>query len=199
MDTVFQDITTMIDKDVINEGTDGKVIFDSFLKVVVGGAKTSLFYSPENLINAMNQMRLGKREKGDTVGHRKVKSLLQRWYGEKAIEIKKDEKETVIERGSVVSLDGTTSGRLFMVFVVWKDGGSKWHPSKEGDNPSWPLIPKEMKIYRLGVREVIMVDGHARKIEYKSYDTIVDGINVRNTYRMVHMKEVTSIILRVNV
>ena len=56
-----------------------------------------------------------------------------------------------------------------------------------------------MKSYRLGVREVIMVDGDARKIEYKSYDTIVDGLNVRDTYRMVPVKEVTSVIFRVNV
>ena len=198
VDDVVQDDNAMIDE-VVDEGGDGKAIFDSFLKVIVGGANTPLLNNPENLINAMDQMRLGKREKGDTVGHRKIKSLLQRWYGEKVIEVKKDEKETVIERGSVVSLDGATSGRLFMVFVVWKDGGSKWHPSKEGDNPSWPLIPKEMKSYRLGVREVIMVDGDARKIEYKSYDTIVDGINVRDTYRMVPVKEVTSVIFRVNV
>ena len=198
VDDVVQDDNAMIDE-VVDEGGDGKAIFDSFLKVIVGGANTPLLNNPENLINAMDQMRLGKREKGDTVGHRKIKSLLQRWYGEKVIEVKKDEKETVIERGSVVSLDGTTSGRLFMVFVVWKNGGSKWHPSKEGDNPSWPLIPKEMKSYRLGVREVIMVDGDARKIEYKSYDTIVDGINVRDTYRMVPVKEVTSVIFRVNV
>jgi len=198
LDNVVQDDYAMNNEEVVDEGGDGKAIFDSFLKVIVGGANTPLLNNPENLINAMNQMRLRKREKGDTVGHRKIKSLLQRWYGEKVTDVKKDEKETVIERGSVVSLDGT-SGRLFMVFVVWKDGGSKWHPSKEGDNPSWPLIPKEMKSYRLGVREVIMVDGDARKIEYKSYDTIVDGINVRDTYRMVPVKEVTSVIFRVNV
>ena len=50
---------------------------------------------------------------------------------------------------------------------------------------------KKMKSYGLGVREVIMVDCDVRKIEYKSYDTIVDAINVWDTYRMVPVKEVT--------
>ena len=85
-----------------------------------------------------------------------------------------------------------------MVFVVWKVSGSKWHPSKDGDNPSCPLLQKEEKSYRLGVREVLMVAGAEREIKY-IYDDIVDGRNVQDTFRMVPVKEVKSVIFKVDV
>mmetsp|Transcript_12748 Transcript_12748/g.16725 ORF Transcript_12748/g.16725 Transcript_12748/m.16725 type:complete len:153 (-) Transcript_12748:77-535(-) len=151
---------------------------------------------PEKLIKAMDKMKLPKREKGDTVGFRKYKSLLQRWFGPKATDVKKDEKETVIERGSVITLDELT-GRRFVVFVVWKVSGTKWHPSKDDDSPSWPLLQKEEKSYRLGVREVLMVAGKEREIEYMS--NIVDGGNFRDTFRMMPVKEVKSVIFKVDV
>ena len=50
------------------------------------------------------------------------------------IEVEKGEKETDIEHGFVVSLDGT--GEQLFMFVAWKHSGSKWHQHKEECNPS---------------------------------------------------------------
>jgi hypothetical protein len=45
-----------------------------------------------------------------------------------------------------------------MVTIVSKANGTMWFLSIKYDNPSWPVIQKEVKQYHLGVREVKFMD-----------------------------------------
>ena len=62
----------------------------------------------------------------------------------------KDATETVIERGSIVSLsEQPDKCKRYMVMCVYDKNGSKWHLSAKGDNPAWPLQPSDQKKYRV--------------------------------------------------
>ena len=75
-----------------------------------------------------------------------------------------------------------------MVYVVWRDNGSKkWFPSPTGDGPSWPLKTGDKKKYRVGVRAV-NVDLSGKSVELKN--NVIDGQNVRKSYKMVKVTNI---------
>ena len=55
----------------------------------------------------------------------------------------------------------------FVVSCVFNLYGSKWHASKEGNDPSWPLNMNELPKYHLSLREVF-VDAQ-NGVELKPY------------------------------
>ena len=82
-----------------------------------------------------------------------------------------------------------------MVSCVFYLYGSKWHASKEGNDPSWPLDIKEIPKYHLSLREVF-VDAH-NGVELKPYKRIIDGENVCRTYMVVNLAEVKRVFLKI--
>ena len=183
-----------------NEEFDSGLSSDSFkLFLDVLHMKPSDKYEEKgNIIyKAMAGLKMAKREKGDVSFLRKFKSIAGRWFGIKKEKTK--EKEFTLQRGSIVRLseDGNI-GTTYMVFVVWKiqGGGKKWFPSIPNDNPTWPVKEKEIKTYRLGVREVDLKDG---TISYKRCEELVHGVNVKKTYKRVDLDQVRENLFKVNV
>ena len=64
----------------------------------------------------------------------------------------------MIECGSIVSIEDDLG--VLIVFVVWRKDFSvnsksgRWFPSFNGDNPSWPVLVKLLKSYKIGVRYI---------------------------------------------
>ena len=111
----------------------------------------------------MNVMKLKNRECGNDNGICKYNTLDVRWFERTDLSVPKEDsseivKNKVIERGSVVSIERDVG--VFLLFVVWRKdfpGNSKsrkWFPSINGDNPSWPVLVKLLKSYKIGVRYI---------------------------------------------
>lgn len=138
-----------------------------------------------------------KREKGNTSSLQKTKSLLSRWFGVKKEPKKNSEGATVIERGSVIQI--AAPNEYFIVFEVWKTTAGaktkygKWFPSPVKDNPKWPAEKQSLDKYRFGVREVILDEN---KVALKS--GIVDGRDVRKTYRLFEFSQVKTLLFKVD-
>ena len=66
-------------------------------------------------------------------------------------------KGKVIKHGSVVFICGSAeqSTVLYLVLGVFKDRSNKWYLSKKGEDPQWPLIGTEKKMYRVLIRQVV--------------------------------------------
>ena len=165
-------------------------VFAAFTKVIMNTSMISTVSNAEDIVSAMLKMDLGKREKGSKNGECKFKSLLQRWYGGKIKKEDSNKKESEeLTRGSIVQIFESTS-KMFVVTTVWRvDGSGKWFPSLLKDNPSWPLVEAEMKRYRLGLREVRV---EKNEVHYLHGDEIKDGVNVRDSIRLVSLAEVRS-------
>ena len=58
-------------------------------------------------------------------------------------------KKKVIERGSVLSIEGDVG--VFLLFEVWGEGlplnskSGNWFPSINGDNQYWPVLVNQLK------------------------------------------------------
>ena len=102
-------------KDVFDYGVheaDSRV-FSSFAKVLT--SDWDIFLSnPGIILESMDHMDMGKRDKGATSNIQKCKSLKERWFGVKTQKQgEKKEVQRTIERGSIVSLkDSGGSGLL---------------------------------------------------------------------------------------
>ena len=149
----------------------------------------------------MSAMKLKKREKGSIHDLKKIKSLLGRWFHEIKSE-KCDSKgndSTFIQRGTIVSVKNFPK-LTFMVFCVWnrRGKGSKLFPSDK-QYPSWPVNKKELKSFRLGVREVTVgfTENGLKKVQYKKYADIEDGVNVRKTYMMIKLEDIEKVHFKV--
>ena len=95
-----------------------------------------------------------------------------------------------MEKGSILRL--AEAGDYFMVYVVWKDNGSKkWFPVAKEEGPSWPRKASDIPRFRSGVKGVnVEFSEHGVIVRVK--ENIRDGNNVRHTYRMVKYEEVQS-------
>jgi len=83
-----------------------------------------------------------------------------------------------------------------LVSCVFNLYGSKWHASKEGNDPTWPLNINELPKYRLSLREVF---GDAQNgVDLKPYEQIVDGENVRETYMVVRLAKVNRVFFKID-
>jgi len=173
--------------------------FTCFTRVVGITKKAELLENPLLVVDAMNEMNLGKREKGSKQGVCKFKTLLGRYFN--GI-VKKETKQDTegsdddaikIMRGSVVALNDCPGG-FFLVTVIWRvDGSKKWFPSIPEDNPNWEVGINDSN-YRIGVREVDVRKG---EIVYKQ--GIRDGLNVRQCYRQVVLSNITDLFGKVDV
>ena len=121
-------------------------------------------------------------------------TLRGRWFDGR-VKIIHEKDGLTIERGSLVRISKGTTAPLFLVYVVFKDSGKKWFPTVLGDCPSWLLVDAEKKRYRLGLREVIL-SADRTNIELKN--RLVDGKNVRETYKIIKLTEVLAVEFRVN-
>ena len=176
--------------------------FTYFTRVVGTNKKSELLENPSMVVDAMNEMNLGKREKGSKQGICKFNTLLGRYFNGSVKkepptiqDSSKDNEDCSIEikRGSVVALN-YCQGRAFVVTVIWRvDGSKKWFPSIAGDNPSWKVGQNDDK-YCIGVREVDMKRG---EIIYKQ--GIEDVINRRGCYRQIVLSNITLVFGEVDV
>ena len=204
------DTDTKIGAEIVK---DANSIYNSFIGVVIQrGIKAlgridlvdqdgnAISLEDSNLIvKAMNMMKMKNRERGAVSGVCKFKSLKERWYEKKLI-FHKSEKETGVERGSIISLTGASG--LVLVFVVFKELSKKGKlfPSIKGDNVDWPLDMSQARAYRLGVRKVVLTDDDVG-VKYMKYhsaggiddsdDIVQDGKNVHSIYGL--MKDLSSI------
>jgi hypothetical protein len=145
----------------------------------------------------MNARYLGKREKGSIPGERKLKYLLAKWFAAKKEKI--EQKEKVIEMGSIVALTNEKDERRFMVTGVSKTNGTKCFLSIKDDDPSWHVIQKEVKQYHLGVQEVKLLEEGQQGIEVKDYNTMEDGLNVGSTYGLLTLSDIQQVFFKVEV
>ena len=82
---------------------------------------------------------------------------------------------------------------------MWKTTASgkvksgKRFPSPVKDHALWPVVNKDLTKSRLGVREVKLDEN---KVMLKN--GVVDGINVRKTYRLVNYDNVTDLMFRID-
>ena len=77
------------------------------------------------------------------MGEQKFRSLLARCFAAKKEKI--EQKEKVIERGLIAALTNGNNNTRFMVTGVSKTNGTRWSLSIKDDNPSWPVIQREVK------------------------------------------------------
>jgi len=162
------------------------------------------------IMETMRDMHLGDREKGDITGVLKFNSLLGRWFTKvpnKKEEIKKAGLDSRIERGSIVNLQTEDAdNNTFIVLHVSKSNGVKWFPTK--DKPTWPFLSSFKKEkYRVALRKVKLVydsDNVAggvvmASIEMFMIDEIDDGIDVRETYRMMPISCIKHLLLKIDI
>ena len=91
---------------------------------------------------------------------------------------------------------------LFLVTVVWKCNGTKWFPSKIGDDPAWAkyLVNKQ---YRIGVAKVRLSKDF--KLEYISTQVKAENggvehmVNVHDCYKMVVLSDIHTVYGEVNI
>ena len=101
------------------------------------------------ILKSMNVMKLKDTESGSENGVWKYNTLNIIWFENTVLSVLKEDssqilKRKVIERGSIVSIEGDV-GALIVFVVLRKDypGNSKsgkWFPSINGDNPSWTVL-----------------------------------------------------------
>jgi hypothetical protein len=161
------------------------------------------------IIKSAKRMKLDKREKGDTKKIRSYKGLLGRWFegGAKStlnLRKKGHNDPQTIKRGAIISiaLDEANNSQhslthaRYLVICVFKVHGSKWHPSLEGgEDPSWPLMKKDLELYRLLVREVVITkvkeSEHIEEVNLKPYEEISGIEQARRSYRLIKLGRVS--------
>lgn len=179
--SLFEDLFENTGNHNLNEEED-RSIHRSFLRVITS-LMNVLQENPMVLLTSLGKMHLPGREHGSITSAQKCKSLLQRWFGKKKIEI--IEKERTLERGSIIAFDKSDSSTKYIITAVFKVDGKKWHMSPMNDNPAWPVEEKEIKKYQVAIREVHVEDVESMHVRIKEYETMEDGKNVRSTYRFV--------------
>ena len=118
-------------------------VFTSFAKVLTSDWNVFLS-TPDIILDSMDLMGMGKRDKGAISNVQKYKSLNGRWFGAKK---QNEEKEAqTFESGSIVSLE-ENGEKWFVVRAVFRESGNKWYMSTVVDNPSWPIDPVKGKKY----------------------------------------------------
>ena len=189
------------DEDIIDEEVheaDSRV-FTSFAKVLTSDWNVFLS-TPGIILDSMDLMDMGKRDKGAISNVQKYKSLNGRWFGAKK---QNEEKEVqTIERGSIVSLE-ENGEKWFVVRAVFRESGNKWYMSTVVDNPSWPIDPVKGKNYRL-IMSMVKInpdeDSGGNRIELKNYGDLEDGVNVHASFKCV--KDLTTVkrnLLKINI
>ena len=197
-----------------NYNEDASVSYNKFVEFVAAASTSNHLASvgsERELLASIDTLLLDKsREKGDVTKARGIKSLTQRWFEgkkEKPIENNKS-KGKVIKRGSVISIGGAgeESTVLYLVLGVFKDRGNKWYLSKKGEDPQWPLIVTEKKMYRVLIRKVVeekSEDGqvqHGRCIRMMKYnEEIVDGENTRKCYKLESISVITELKFEISI
>ena len=123
---------------------------------------------------------------------------MQRWYEHKKVE--KVEKEKTLERGSVIRLEESNLSTKYVITAVFKVDGKKWYMAPNDDNPAWPVEEKEIKKYRVAIREVNVEDNETmRLVTVKEYGSIKERKNVRSTYKFVkNISEIKANMFKVN-
>ena len=145
----------------------------------------------KKIVEAMEIMHMRKREKGSVDDTRRYNSLRGRWFGESNVANVRRACDTTIDRGSIIKTNIGRGAPYYLVYVVWRDNGSKkWFPATKEDKPSWPVTDSESKQFRLGIREVnISSEDGTQKVQMKD---IVDGENVQKSVKMIKLREVKS-------
>ena len=146
----------------------------------------------KKILQAMKLMHMQKREKGSVNDIRKFNSLRGRWFGETKIKIE-ERLGIVLERGSIIHLNLLVNSPYYVIYIVYRDNSSKkWFPAVPKDSPSWPIIEKDEKRYRLGIREVEITSLEGNKCA-KMKNDILDGANVRKSIQMIQLQQVKSL------
>ena len=149
-------------------------------------------------MKAMKSMIMKNRESGSSNGACKFMTLLARCYKKetyfKTKSIAKgldgDKMNSVIERGSIISLHGYEG--YYPVFEVWRAANDKnFWPSAVNDKSKWPISQAvaKAKSCRVGLRNLQGFNGNndILYIDYKDDDEemVQNVMNAGNIYRML--------------
>ena len=97
---------------------------------------------------------------------------------------------------------------VLLVFVFWRKDSpvnsksGKWFPSIDGENPSWPVLVNQLKSYKIGVREIGLVNND--NLMYKEYgiannNAVEDGENVQQSCSLVKLSEMMGLRFKVDI
>ena len=174
----------------------------AFAKVITVENWKTIEDNPDILLDAMAMLRMKSREQGTTTGVQGFGSLKERWWKK---EVKLDDVEKganansldqEIKRGTIISLE-EGSERRFVVMVVSAKLNNKWFSIRLIDKyPKWPFKKGDEKKYRFELREVVM-KGKDNEYVLKPYSSITDGVNVRDTYRLIQLGDVKDVFNRI--
>ena len=183
------------DSDKDNEEELTNHVGQNFVKVLLMEVDNDHLLNVKKVHEAMKGMRMKNREKGSIEQTEKFNTLRGRWFSGRMTSISVSDGGLTIERGSVIKIDDQRTAPYFVVYAVFKDIGSKWFHTVPGDYPSWQISLSEKKRFRLGLREVNL-SPEKDKIIFK--EGLVDGNNVRKTYKIVKLEQVRTVEFRVN-
>ena len=98
------------------------------------------------------------------------------------------EPTTKIQRGTTII--NLQNDRKFLVLSVFSKSYNKWYMSANSEaGPVWPPEKGNEKKHRVGIREVIVSkekDGSDEIVKMKPYEDVVDGRNVRASYKLIN-------------
>ena len=155
---------------------------------------------PVATIEALKEMEMKEREVGSANKSQKMMSLEAHWFNQKGTSgsskhdtSKKDDQEstTRIQRGTIISLDkALLNDSKFLVLSVFSKSYNKWYTSANSEaGPVWPLKKGNEKKHQVGICEVIVTkekDGSFEMVKMKPYKDVVDGMNVRASYKLLN-------------
>ena len=98
------------------------------------------------IVETMELMAMRKRDKGSIHQTQKYNTLRGRWFAnskkEKTMTVKTD---IEIKRGAIIRVSTLPDAPYYVVYVVWKDSGSKWFPTVGGEYLLWLIKSSEKK------------------------------------------------------
>jgi len=116
----------------------------------------------------------------------------------------KDDSPNCIERGCIVNLN-EHGDDAFLILHISKSNHVKWFPTKE--KPSWTFTSSfKKKKYRVALRKVKVVlhsddainGAAAASIQVLTNDEIIDGMTVRQTYRMMSISQIRHLVMKID-
>ena len=117
----------------------------------------------EHATTAINFTHMRNHKRGSISNVRKFNTLRGCWFGAEKDQISKEDRQ-VLDCRSVVKLSLSTGALCFLIYVVWRDNGSKkWYPALNKYDPLWPVERNKLLCYCLGLRQINVVSEEGRK------------------------------------
>ena len=150
--------------------------------------------NPQFLIDMLFNFRLTKEEeKGDITGIFSTRSLNARYFKSDIAKSKADNisSSSVIKRGTVLIIKGVPQS-IYIVLTVFKKAGKKYF-QKNGENAQWPYKKGNEREFKFQLAEIVRNSkSDIWRIRQCCY--VVDGCNVRKTYKMILLEDIEKVV-----